>query len=85
MKKGPYLVGESPRLGLALGVDVRTVVWATGFRPDYSSLDAGVFDRNGELKHDRGVVDAPGPREVELRSKIPGRHDDRRGVLQMAR
>jgi len=60
MKKGPYLVGESPRLGLALGVDVRTVVWATGFRPDYSWLDAGVFDRNGELKHDRGVVDAPG-------------------------
>ncbi len=42
------------------GRDVRTVVWATGFRPDYSWLDAGVFDRKGELKHDRGVVDAPG-------------------------
>jgi putative flavoprotein involved in K+ transport len=36
------------------------VVWATGFRPDYSWLHAPVFDRKGELKHDRGVVDAPG-------------------------
>jgi putative flavoprotein involved in K+ transport len=56
----PTDVGEAPRLGLALGVDVRTVVWATGFRPDYSWLDARVIDRKGELKHDRGVVDAPG-------------------------
>ena len=40
--------------------DVRTVVWATGFRPDYSWLDVPVFDRKGALKHDRGVVDAPG-------------------------
>jgi putative flavoprotein involved in K+ transport len=56
----PTDVGKSPRLGLALGVDVRTVVWATGFRPDYSWLHARVFGRKGELKHDRGVVDAPG-------------------------
>jgi putative flavoprotein involved in K+ transport len=53
-------VGESPRLTLALGTDVRTVVWATGFRPDYSFLHADVFDRRGDLKHDRGVVAAPG-------------------------
>jgi putative flavoprotein involved in K+ transport len=56
----PTDVGEQPRLELALGTDVRTVVWATGFRPDYSWLHAGVFDRKGALKHDRGVVDAPG-------------------------
>jgi putative flavoprotein involved in K+ transport len=53
-------VGASPRLGLVLGEDVRTVLWATGFRPDYSWLDVPVFDRKGMLKHDRGVVDAPG-------------------------
>ncbi len=35
-------------------------MWATGFRPDYSWLDVPVFDRKGNLKHDRGVVDAPG-------------------------
>jgi putative flavoprotein involved in K+ transport len=53
-------VGASPRLGLALAESVRTVVWATGFRPDYSWLDLPVFDRKGALKHDGGVVDAPG-------------------------
>ena len=37
-----------------------TVIWAPGFRQDCSWLDVPVFDRNGELKHDRGVVDAPG-------------------------
>jgi putative flavoprotein involved in K+ transport len=56
----PTDVGESPRLGLVLGKDVRTMIWATGFRPDYSWLHVPVFDRRGELKHDRGVVDAPG-------------------------
>ena len=56
----PTEVGASPRLSLALGKEVRTVIWATGFRPDYSWLHLPVFDRRGELKHDRGVVDAPG-------------------------
>jgi putative flavoprotein involved in K+ transport len=56
----PIAVGASPRLGLALGTDVRTVLWATGLRPDYSWLNVPVFDRKGALKHDRGVVDAPG-------------------------
>jgi putative flavoprotein involved in K+ transport len=52
-------VGPSPRLGLALGQDVRTVVWATGWRPDHSWLKAPVFGLDGALQHDRGVV-APG-------------------------
>jgi putative flavoprotein involved in K+ transport len=49
----------SPRLSLALGPDVRTIVWATGFRPDHSWLRLPVFGRDGALQHDRGVV-APG-------------------------
>jgi putative flavoprotein involved in K+ transport len=52
-------VGASPRLGLALGKDVRTVIWATGLRPDHSWLQVPVFGRDGALQHDRGVV-APG-------------------------
>lgn len=56
----PTDVGASPRLSLALGEDVRTVIWATGFRPNYSWLHVPTFDRKGELKHDRGIVDAPG-------------------------
>ncbi len=56
----PTDVGGSPRLGLELGKQFSSVIWATGFRPDYSWLDVPVFDRRGGLKHDRGVVDAPG-------------------------
>lgn len=37
----------------------RTVIWATGFRPDHSWLDLPVFDAKGRLTHDCGHV-APG-------------------------
>ncbi|MBW6417644.1 NAD(P)-binding domain-containing protein [Celeribacter sp. PS-C1] len=38
---------------------IKTILWATGFRPDYSWLNLPVFDRKGALMHDRGIV-APG-------------------------
>jgi putative flavoprotein involved in K+ transport len=55
-------VPDRPCLALDLAAaDVGTVVWATGFRPDYSWLDLPVLDRSGRLRHDSGVVtDAPG-------------------------
>lgn len=60
-RHAPTRVVASPRLGVDLaGGEVRTIVWATGFRPDYSWLDLPVFDRRGRLQHDRGVVNAPG-------------------------
>jgi putative flavoprotein involved in K+ transport len=40
--------------------EIRTVLWATGFRPDYSWLDLPVFDRKGRIRHDGGVVESPG-------------------------
>jgi putative flavoprotein involved in K+ transport len=40
--------------------EITTIVWATGFRPDFSWLDLPVFDSAGRLRHDGGVVDAPG-------------------------
>jgi len=52
--------GDRVKLDCELGSEVRTIVWATGFRPDYSWLDMPVFNRKGDLMHDRGVVDAPG-------------------------
>jgi putative flavoprotein involved in K+ transport len=55
----PTRLAPSVRLGLRLGVDVRAIVWATGFRPDYHWLHLPVFDHAGALRHDRGVV-APG-------------------------
>lgn len=39
---------------------IRTVLWATGYRPDYSWLNVPVLDRKGYLRHAGGVVDAPG-------------------------
>ena len=39
---------------------VSTVLWATGYRPDYSWLDVDVVDRRGRVRHHGGVVDAPG-------------------------
>lgn len=49
------------RWKLALGSgEIRTIVWATGYRPDYSWLDVPVVDAKGRLRHDGGVVDSPG-------------------------
>jgi putative flavoprotein involved in K+ transport len=56
----PTGLPAAPRLAAELGSELRTIVWATGYRPDFGWLDMPVFDRRGELRHDRGVVDAPG-------------------------
>jgi putative flavoprotein involved in K+ transport len=42
-------------LDLARG-EIRTIVWATGYRPDYSWLDVPVLDRRGRIRHEGGVV-----------------------------
>jgi putative flavoprotein involved in K+ transport len=54
-------IDGSPVLGIDLTRgDIRTVVWATGFRPDYSWLDVPVLDRKGRIRHDGGVAESPG-------------------------
>ena len=54
-------VPDSPPLGLDLtSGEIRTIVWATGYHPDYSWLDIPVLDRKGRIRHDGGVVDSPG-------------------------
>lgn len=55
----PTRVPERPMLGMDLA-DIRTVIWATGYRPDYSWLNVPMLDRRARLRHDGGVVDAPG-------------------------
>ena len=60
-------IDESPTLSVDLtDGSIRTIIWATGFRPDYSWLDVPVLDRKGRIKHDGGVVDAPGMYVVGL-------------------
>ena len=55
------VVPDPPTLLLDLaGGRIKTIVWASGFRPDYSWLDVPVVDGKGMLVHDGGVVDSPG-------------------------
>jgi putative flavoprotein involved in K+ transport len=82
----PTRVEASPPLGMDLG-EIRTIVWATGFRPDYSWLDLDVLDRKGRLRHDGGVVDSPGVYVMGLpflrrrkSSLIDGAADDARDL-----
>jgi putative flavoprotein involved in K+ transport len=57
----PTVVDSSPRLDLDLrSGEIETIIWATGFRPDYSWLDVAVLDNKGMIRHDGGVVDSPG-------------------------
>ncbi len=57
----PTRFEASPPLGLSLASgEIRTIIWATGFRPDYSWLDVPVLDRKGRIRHDGGVAEAPG-------------------------
>jgi putative flavoprotein involved in K+ transport len=87
----PTRVAESPRLGLDLGSgEIKTIVWATGFRPDYSWLDVpAAFDARGRLKHDGGVIAAPGLYTLGLTflrrrksSFIHGAEDDARDLTE---
>jgi putative flavoprotein involved in K+ transport len=60
-------VATAPKLTMSLSDgSIKTIIWATGFRPDYSWLDVPVLDRKGRLRHDGGVVDAAGMYVVGL-------------------
>jgi len=83
----PTQIGPKPQLELDLASgEIRTIIWATGFRPDYSWLHIPVFDRKGQIVHDGGVVaDAPGLYRIGLNflrrrksSFIHGASDDAR-------
>ena len=58
----PTRVESQPTLGLDLASgEIRTIIWATGYRPDYSWLHLPVLDRHGRIRHDGGVItEAPG-------------------------
>jgi putative flavoprotein involved in K+ transport len=50
-------VPAAPRLKLDLDTGaIRSVIWATGYRPEHSWLQAPVFDRKGRIQHEGGVV-----------------------------
>lgn len=83
------IVDESPLLTLDFSSgEIETVIWATGYKPDYSWLEVPVLDRKGEIRHDGGIVRAaPGLYRVGLNflrrrksSFIHGAGDDARDL-----
>jgi putative flavoprotein involved in K+ transport len=52
--------GSTVRFADGAELDVRGVIWATGFRVDHSWIDVPVFDENGRGAHERGVTTSPG-------------------------
>ena len=84
-------VEKSPPLGLDLSSgEIKTVVWATGYRPDYSWLHVPVLDYKGRLRHYGGIVtDSPGMYRIGLNylrrrksSFIHGAEDDARDLVE---
>ncbi len=54
-------VEDNPPLTLDLDKEgIRTILWATGFRPDFSWLDVPVLTSKGMIRHDGGVAESPG-------------------------
>jgi putative flavoprotein involved in K+ transport len=52
--------GSTVRFDDGTNVDAQAIVWATGFRSDYSFIDVPVLDESGRLVHKRGVSESPG-------------------------
>jgi putative flavoprotein involved in K+ transport len=85
----PTRVPDKTRLQLDLGSgEIQSIVWATGFRPDYGWLNVPVVDAKGQLRHEGGVVGSPGLYALGLpvlrRRKstfIYGIEDDAREVI----
>ena len=84
----PTRVEAAPRLMLDVAKEpIATVIWATGFRPDYSWLHVPVLDRKGRLRHEGGAAAAPGLYTLGLNfmrrrksSYIHGAEDDVRDL-----
>ena len=65
VEREPRVVGVErgmPKLADGRVLDVANVVWATGYRPNFSWIDLPVFDEGAkEPRHERGVVtEVPG-------------------------
>ena len=58
----PTSVEDAPPLFMDFtGGEIKTIIWATGYYPDYSWLNVPIFDRKGRIRHNGGIVtEAPG-------------------------
>jgi len=85
----PTRVPERSRLEIDLNRgEIRSIVWATGFRPEYGWLQVPVVDHKGQLRHEGGVAESPGLYAIGLpvlrRRKstfMLGAEDDARAIV----
>ena len=57
----PVWVPESEPVNLDMAeAGITSIIWATGYRPDYRWVKVGVFDGTGHPTHTRGVTAIPG-------------------------
>lgn len=60
-RPAPTRIPQTPDLMIDLDrTGIETIIWATGYRPDYSWLDVAVLDHKRRLRHQGGIADAPG-------------------------
>ncbi len=83
-------VEEAPHLQIDFeNNNIKTILWCTGYRPDYRWLDVDVFDHKGRIKHDGGIANTPGLYVIGLpvlrrrkSSFIHGTEDDARELVE---
>jgi putative flavoprotein involved in K+ transport len=57
----PTRVADDPPLIMDLARNnIRTIIWCTGFRPDYGWLEVPVLDHKRMIRHDGGITASPG-------------------------
>ena len=68
-----------PTLANGHRLEVSSILWATGFRPNYRWIQMPIFDEHGYPRHDRGIVpEVPGlyflglPFQTSLSSSLLG-------------
>jgi putative flavoprotein involved in K+ transport len=57
----PTRVPDEPPLIMNLSKStIRTIIWATGYQPDYRWLEVPVLDHKGMIRHDGGITSSAG-------------------------
>ena len=52
--------GDAAAFENGTSLQIRTMIWATGFGLDHSWIEAPIFDDHGRLVHRRGATPSPG-------------------------
>jgi len=56
----PPLIMDLAKSSTSNKRNIRTIIWCTGYRPDYTWLEIPVLDHKGMIRHDGGIAASPG-------------------------